>query len=104
MHVVDASNPHAETQIQAVTSVLKELGCDKKATLLVLNKMDRLEDPSYLHVLQKLHPRSVATSTPGASSRNRCMLPFLPRQARRRPALIPLGSAACRGIWPCCAA
>ena len=53
LHVVDASNPHAEEQIQAVNSVLKELGCDDKPTLLVLNKVDRVADQSYLHVLQK---------------------------------------------------
>jgi GTP-binding protein HflX len=62
LHVVDAANPHAEEQIKAVNDVLKELGCDQKATLLVLNQIDRLEDQSYLHVLRKLHPRSVAVS------------------------------------------
>src|SRR6185295_8929796 len=58
LHVVDASNPAAEEQIQAVNKVLKELGCEHKPTLLVLNKVDRLTDPSYLHVLEKHHPRS----------------------------------------------
>ena len=29
LHVVDASNPHAEQQILAVNNVLKELGCDR---------------------------------------------------------------------------
>jgi GTP-binding protein HflX len=62
MHVVDAANPHAEEQIQAVNSVLKELDCEKKPTLLVLNQIDRLEDASFLHVLRKLHPQSVAIS------------------------------------------
>jgi len=62
LHVVDASNPTAEEQIQAVNQVLKELGCDKKPTILVLNKVDRLADTSLLHVLQKHHPRAVAIS------------------------------------------
>lgn len=62
MHVVDASNPHAEEHIEAVKSVLKELDCDKKPTLLVLNKTDQLKDPSYLQVLQAHHPRAVAIS------------------------------------------
>ena len=31
LHVVDASNPHAEEQIKAVNEVLKELGCDDEA-------------------------------------------------------------------------
>ena len=62
LHVVDASNPHAEEQIKAVNAVLKELGCGDKPTLLVLNKVDRVADPSFLHVLQQHHPRAVAVS------------------------------------------
>jgi GTP-binding protein HflX len=58
LHVVDASNP----QIQAVNSVLKELKCGDKPTLLVLNKVDRVEDPSFLHILERHHPRAVAIS------------------------------------------
>lgn len=62
LHVVDASNPHAEEHIRAVQGVLKELGCDRTPTLLVLNKVDRVNDASILHVLEKVHPRSVAVS------------------------------------------
>src|SRR5438034_9141868 len=51
LHVVDASNPHAEEQIQAVARVLKELEVHNKPTLLVLNKVDRVADTSYLDVL-----------------------------------------------------
>ena len=62
LHVVDASNPAAEEQIKAVNQVLAELGCKDKPTLLVLNKVDRVTEPSYLQVLQSHHRRSVATS------------------------------------------
>jgi GTP-binding protein HflX len=62
LHVVDASNPHAEEHIQAVNRVLKELECDSKPTLLVLNKIDRVADVSLLQVLQQHHPRAVAIS------------------------------------------
>jgi GTP-binding protein HflX len=62
LHVVDASNPQAEQQIDAVTAVLKELGCDSQPTLLVLNKIDRLEDRSRLRVLEGRSSRSVAVS------------------------------------------
>jgi GTP-binding protein HflX len=62
LHVVDASNPQAEEHIRAVNKVLDELGCGGKPTLLVLNKVDRLPDLSYLHVLQANHPRAVAIS------------------------------------------
>lgn len=62
LHVVDASNPHAEEHIQAVNKVLKELDCGDKPTLLVLNKADRVPDPSLLQVLEKHHPRAVSIS------------------------------------------
>lgn len=62
LHVVDAGNPHAEEQIEAVASVLREIGCAEKPAILVLNKVDRVADPSILHVLQVRHPRSVAVS------------------------------------------
>ena len=62
MHVVDASNPFAEEHVKAVTSVLEELGCGDKMTLLVMNKLDQMDDRSYVEVLRKHHPRSVAVS------------------------------------------
>jgi GTP-binding protein HflX len=62
LHVVDASNPAAEEQIKAVNQVLKELGCGDKPTWLVLNKVDRLTDRSFLDVLLSHHRRAVAVS------------------------------------------
>src|SRR5881227_3539804 len=50
LHVVDASSPVAEEHIKAVNGVLKELGCGDKPTLLVLNKIDRVKDRSYVDV------------------------------------------------------
>jgi GTP-binding protein HflX len=75
LHVVDASSPQAEGQIQAVKNVLAEIGCAEKPTLLVLNKMDRLEDHSLIIVLQAHHSKSVAVS------------------AARREGLVELGEA-----------
>jgi GTP-binding protein HflX len=62
LHVVDASNPQAEEHMEAVREVLTELECDKKPTILVLNKIDRIEDRSKLHLLTALHPKAVAVS------------------------------------------
>jgi GTP-binding protein HflX len=62
LHVVDAGNETAEDQIKAVNEVLKELGCGDKPSLLVLNKVDRLADRSWLHVLQRHHPKAIAVS------------------------------------------
>jgi GTP-binding protein HflX len=62
LHVVDASSPVAEEQIAAVEKVLAELAVDSKPTLLVLNQIDRVTDPSILDVLRARHPKSVAVS------------------------------------------
>lgn len=62
LHVVDASSPAAEAQIKSVNGVLKELECDAKTTLLVLNKVDKVADRSALELLKAHHPRSVAVS------------------------------------------
>ena len=45
LHVVDASNPEAEKQIEAVKAVLEELELVDQPTLLVLNKADRVPRP-----------------------------------------------------------
>jgi len=55
MHVVDASHPEAETQLSAVEDVLSDLSPHRGSDLLVLNKIDRVEDPLRLHLL--LHGR-----------------------------------------------
>ncbi len=43
LHVVDASHPQAHEQIEAVEIVLKELDAWGKSTVVVLNKIDKLD-------------------------------------------------------------
>lgn len=62
LHVVDAANPNVRQQIDAVVEVLDELKVRNKPSILVLNKADRVADPSILHRLSQLHPRTVACS------------------------------------------
>src|SRR5437762_782651 len=62
LHVVDASSPEAEQQIEAVKEVLNEMGLENHPTLLVLNKSDKVPDRSYLDVLKAHHSESVAIS------------------------------------------
>ncbi len=62
LHVVDASSSEAESQIQAVKAVLDELGLTDHPTLLVLNKVDRVPDRSFLDVLKAHHDESIAIS------------------------------------------
>jgi GTPase len=68
LHVVDISHPQAEEQIGAVNTVLAEIGADEKITLMVLNKMDRLNAEGAgagsgpLNRLQEKFPHAVAIS------------------------------------------
>jgi GTP-binding protein HflX len=62
LHVVDASSPFAEEQVKAVNKVLNEIGCKDKPTLMVLNKIDRIRDRSYLDVLMLHHKRAIPVS------------------------------------------
>ena len=56
MHVVDASNPLADEQIDAVNGVLDELGAADKPTLLLLNKADAIVDQAALTIVQQRYP------------------------------------------------
>jgi GTP-binding protein HflX len=62
LHVADASSPEAESQIKAVNTVLEELGLAEQPTILVLNKVDRVTDRSFLDVLKAHHDESISIS------------------------------------------
>jgi len=62
LHVVDASNPQAERQIETVNAVLKDLGCEEKNVVTVLNKIDKLDDRHEVQVLRRHHPTALAVS------------------------------------------
>ena len=62
LHVVDASSPEAEAQIQAVNSVLEELGLRDHPTILALNKSDRVRDITMTSVLTSHHRDAVCIS------------------------------------------
>jgi GTP-binding protein HflX len=66
VHVVDASAPDPEGQMQAVRDVLAEIGAGEVPELVAFNKVDRIDDgvaPAVpLDVLQARHPGSVGLS------------------------------------------
>jgi GTP-binding protein HflX len=62
LHVVDASNPDAQRQIETVEQVLGELGVDAHNPLLVLNKVDAVEDRSYVDILRAKYPHAITVS------------------------------------------
>jgi GTP-binding protein HflX len=63
LHIVDISHPQAEEQIEAVNTVLKEIGAEGKPTLMVFNKMDQLNgNRDKLTRFLERHPHAVSIS------------------------------------------
>jgi GTP-binding protein HflX len=62
VHVVDASHVQADEQIEAVNTVLEEIGAGEKPTIMVFNKVDRVENGAVLTRLQERFPHGVAIS------------------------------------------
>ncbi|GDY10310.1 GTPase HflX [Planctomycetia bacterium] len=62
LHVVDASHPEVERQIDTVHQVLEEIGVDRTNMLLVLNKVDAVVDRSVVDVLRAKHVDCVCVS------------------------------------------
>jgi GTP-binding protein HflX len=62
LHVVDASDPEAERQIQTVDTVLDEIGVNHSNSLIVLNKIDAVSDRSVVDVLRSRFQDSVSVS------------------------------------------
>jgi GTP-binding protein HflX len=65
LHVVDISHPQAEEQIAAVNSVLAEIGASEKPTIMVFNKIDKLDGSGALNRLQEkfLHAVGISAAT-----------------------------------------
>jgi GTP-binding protein HflX len=63
IHVLDASHPSAIDQRKATEQVLEELKAIDKPTILVLNKIDQVEDRAMLQQLADSYEYVVATST-----------------------------------------
>jgi GTP-binding protein HflX len=59
LHVADASHPEAHAQIVAVEDVLRQVTQQAHSTLLVLNKVDRVDDPIALHALVADRPEEL---------------------------------------------
>ncbi|MFM8705303.1 MAG: GTPase HflX, partial [Planctomycetia bacterium] len=62
LHVADASSPLVDAQIAAVRGVLAELEVDDKAALLVLNKIDAVDDRAVRSGLVNRYPHAICVS------------------------------------------
>jgi GTP-binding protein HflX len=62
LHVVDASSTDVFEQIRSVESVLKELECDQKETLVLLNKSDNIANRATFESVQTVFPDALSIS------------------------------------------
>jgi GTPase len=62
LHVVDVSNPEAEQQAETVEQVLAEIQIDMTHSILVLNKIDAVQDRGIVDVLRAKYAHSVTVS------------------------------------------
>ncbi len=62
LHVVDVSHPQFEEQLQVVRETLQDLGVAEKPTVMVFNKIDKLEERSIVSFLQMEYEKSVFIS------------------------------------------
>ena len=60
--VLDVSDPEAAEHLRTVDTVLEEIGATEQKRLLLLNKIDRLEDNAPLLLWQQEYPEAVAIS------------------------------------------
>jgi GTP-binding protein HflX len=62
LHVVDASNPDAESQMRTVGTVLEEVEAGDVPVVVALNKTDLIEDPMQLSLIRPGQETSVPIS------------------------------------------
>lgn len=62
LHLIDVSHPAAMAQAEASLEVLKELNAQNKPVITVLNKVDRLENPSDIFQFRLKFPHTVTIS------------------------------------------
>src|SRR5437868_15030882 len=62
IHIVDLSHPRVDEQMEAVDAVIKQLEAIGKQTLIVLNKIDNLENRDSAKTYVERFPGSVAIS------------------------------------------
>jgi GTP-binding protein HflX len=64
LHIVDASSPSMDFDIESVRETLAEVGCGEHRTILVFNKIDRVDDQHRIDLQHELaeHPHSIAIS------------------------------------------
>lgn len=62
LHIVDASHPNKEEQIQVVEETLKEIKASQNKSLIVFNKIDLIQNKTELELLSLKYPEAIFIS------------------------------------------
>jgi len=62
IHIIDASHPQMEKQIDSVNKILQEMQCDDKTKIMVFNKIDLSEAAKKKELLKRIYPDAVFIS------------------------------------------
>ena len=73
LHLIDVNHPLAEEHAESTYEVLKELSSEKKPIITVLNKVDVLENRSFIARYKLKYPRVVAISALSGDGFNELM-------------------------------
>ncbi len=73
IHIIDASHPQMEKQIDSVNKILEEMQCDDKTKLLVFNKMDLSEAAKKKELLKRMYPDAVFISAKNSEGINKLL-------------------------------
>lgn len=96
LHVVDGSSPGARDQIETTLEVLRDLGLESKPRLMVVNKIDRVKDPTTLNWVRIAAPGAIRISAlnPGDVERLRdSILEYFRKGLDVLELLIPYGES-----------
>jgi GTPase len=63
IRMVDISDPNAKRQIQTTNKVINDLGVENTDSLLVFNKVDKINDPEILELELRRHPKAIIISS-----------------------------------------
>ena len=94
IHVMDASSPDLIAHYETTTTVLSELGADEKKQLLVLNKIDLVDEPDRLLMFENRFPGALRISVKtgeGIDELKSLLSGALQDRVRRMELLIPHG-------------
>ena len=62
LHVVDISHPNFKDQLRVAEELIRELGAEELAMVLVFNKIDRLTDTNVMEYVKREYPEAVFVS------------------------------------------